>query len=65
MPTLLYGTYFLVHWNAGNERKIKNIILNGYSEYYNQFGTYQTFSYNLSNPEAYSELCETWSALQR
>ena len=31
------------------------MILNDYSEYYNQFGIYQTFSYNLSNPEAYPE----------
>ena len=50
-------------------KKIKNFKLNDYSEYYNQFGIYQTFSCtpfleprqnNLSNPEAYSEFSQTF-----
>ena len=40
----VYDFYCLGHWNEGNERKIKNIKLNDYREYYSQFGMYQTFS---------------------
>ena len=31
-------------WSEENERKIKNIKLNDYNEYYNQLDLYQTFS---------------------
>ena len=40
----VYDFYCLGQCNEGNERKIKNIKLNDYREYYNQFGMYQTFS---------------------